>query len=54
MSEIISSKDIQPVVIQVTSAEDAATLARIETGIRTAALNSSAGVLYVMGDDTHE
>ena len=26
MSEIISSKDIQPVVIQVASAEDAATL----------------------------
>lgn len=39
MSEIISSKDIQPVIIHVASAEDAAALARIETGIRTAAQN---------------
>ncbi len=47
MSEIISSKDIQPVVIQVTSAEDAATLARIETGIRTAAQNVVQGYLTI-------
>lgn len=47
MSEIISSKDIQPVVIQVASAEDAATLARIETGIRTAAQNVVQGYLTI-------
>ncbi|MDO4837839.1 MAG: DUF3102 domain-containing protein [Clostridia bacterium] len=46
MSEIIS-KDIQPVVIQVASAEDAATLARIETGIRTAAQNVVQGYLTI-------
>lgn len=47
MSEIISSKDIQPVVIQVASAEDAATLARIETSIRTAAQNVVQGYLTI-------
>lgn len=47
MSEIISSKDIQPVSIQVASAEDAATLARIETGIRTAAQNVVQGYLTI-------
>ena len=47
MSEIISSKDIQPVIIQVASAEDAATLARIETGIRTAAQNVVQGYLTI-------
>lgn len=46
MSEIIS-KDIQPVVIQVASAEEAAVLARIETGIRTAAQNVVQGYLTI-------
>lgn len=46
MSEIIGT-DIQPVIIQVDSAEDAATLARIETGIRTAAQNVVQGYLTI-------
>ncbi len=46
MSEIIS-KDMQPVIIQVASAEEAATLARIETGIRTAAQNVVQGYLTI-------
>lgn len=46
MSEIIGT-DIQPVIIQVGSAEEAATLARIETGIRAAAQNVVQGYLTI-------